>query len=144
MVMKSPGMGSPPLSTPETAARIAAARLRSSPSSSAALISAGVGRASAATRKVHERSTDCAIVSIWECFFGASAGKGSFFFFFPFVFPPLIVSSIDRACCVFFFFAFTLSLFRDDDGRKQNKTKCFLDIALNSCWFRRLSQGNRQ
>ena len=88
MVMKSPGMGSPPLSTPETAARIAAARLRSSPSSSAALISAGVGRASAATRKVHERSTDCAIVSIWECFFGASAGKGSFFFFFFLSFFP--------------------------------------------------------
>lgn len=54
------------MSTPETAARIAAARLRSSPSSSAALISAGDGRASAATRKVQERSTDCAILLFLE------------------------------------------------------------------------------
>ena len=137
MVMKSPGMGSPPLSTPETAARIAAARLRSSPSSSAALISAGVGRCTSARRT----APLCRFGSV---FLERVRERGVFFFFFPFVFPPLIVSSIDRACCVFFFFAFTLSLFRDDDGRKQNKTKCFLDIALNSCWFRRLSQGNRQ
>ena len=127
------------MSTPETAARIAAARLRSSPSSSAALISVWEGRASAATRKVHERSTDCAILIFdLECGRAVSLARRALFLFFP---------DCDGGPHQSSFFLTLKTLSKKGRNRKKNRPKWrSFDIAgssSNSRWFRSPRQAEQ-